>query len=119
MTRSRPIAAAALLLSAAPAAFAAPLAPHQLWVGHLLAGLVVALLGFLLARWWALAGIALVAATWYALPLLTGSVPADAVAQFGPRYPFHVQATALLVPLMVAAGVFARRNLERGQGPGS
>ncbi len=115
MNRSRPFAAAALvaLATAAPAAFAAPLAPHQLWVGHLLAGLVAALLGFVLARWWALAGIAFVATLAYALPQLTGSVPADAVAQFGARYPFHVQATALLVPLMVAAGIFARRNLDR------
>lgn len=115
MLRSRPIAAAALLLSTAPAAFAAPLAPHQLWVGHLLAGVVLALLAFLVARWWALAGIAFVASLWYVVPVVAGGVAPEAVLQFGPRYPFHVQATAWIVPLMVAAGIVARRNaLGRG-----
>ena len=113
MNLRRPIAAAALLLSAAPAAFAAPaLAPHQLWVGHLLAGAVLALVAFLLARWWAWAGIAFVASLWYVVPVLAGGVPAEAVAQFGPRYPFHVMATAWLVPLTVVAGIAARRNRE-------
>lgn len=100
-----------LAMQAAEAAARAP-APHQLWVSHLLAGLVAALLGFLVARWWALAGIAVVGAAWYALSQMAGPVvPPEAMAQFGERYPFHVQATSLLVPLMVLVGIGARRQL--------
>lgn len=100
-----------LAVQAAEAAARAP-APHQLWVSHLLAGLVAALLGYVVGRQWALAGMAVVGAVWYALSQMAGPVvPPEALAQFGDRYPFHVQATSLIVPLMVLAGIGARRQL--------
>jgi len=90
---------------------AGELAPHQLWVSHLLAGAIAALVGYVAGRDWPWAGIVLTAAAVYVLARL--QLPSNApelLAQFGDRYPFHVQATALLVPLMVAAGIGARRN---------
>jgi len=90
---------------------AGELAPHQLWVAHLLAGCVAALVGYAAGRDWPWAGMVLTAAAVYVLARLQAPVNAqDLLAQFGDRYLFHVQATALLVPLMVAAGIGARRN---------
>lgn len=84
---------------------------HQLWVANGLFGLVAGLVAFVAARSWPLAGIVLVAALWYVLPQLAGpALPAEALRQLGERYPFHVQASALLVPLMVLAGIGARRS---------
>jgi hypothetical protein len=99
---------AALAASAVPAP-----APHQLWVSHLLAGCVAGLLAFVVSRWWALAGIVLVAAVWYALPKLTSlTVAPELLQQFGNTYPFHLQASALFVPLMVLAAIGARANMR-------
>ena len=100
--------AAAMAASAVPAP-----APHQLWVSHLLAGCVAGLVAFVVSRWWALAGIVLVAAVWYALPKLTGlTVAPELLQQYGNTYPFHLQASALFVPLMVLAAIGARANMQ-------
>ncbi len=113
------LVAGAPLLAASPALWAAEAAArvpavHQLWVAHLLVGFIAALIGFVAARWWALAGIAVLAALAYALPQMAApGVPPGAVEQFGARYPFHVQATALLVPLCLIAGVGAGRSFGR------
>lgn len=90
---------------------AGELAPHQLWVAHLLAGGIAAMVGYAAGRDWPWAGIVLTAAAVYVVTRwqAPSNVP-ELLAQFGERYPFHVQATALLVPLMVVVGVGARRN---------
>lgn len=90
---------------------AGELAPHQLWVGHLLAGAIAAMVGYAAGRDWPWAGMVLTAAAVYVVTRwqAPSNVP-ELLAQFGERYPFHVQATALLVPLMVVVGVGARRN---------
>ncbi len=108
-----------VLLALAPglALAAGPLAPHQLWVGHLLAGCIAALLGYVAGRNWSWAGMLLTAAFAYALVRV--QAPAELpelLARFGDRYPFHVKATAFLVPLMVAAGIGSRRNAESRAG---
>lgn len=101
-------------LLAVPSAWAAGAAPHQLWVAHVMAGLVAGLVAFVMARSWPMAGIALVAAAWYAFTQTAApAVPPDLLARFGERYPFHLQASALFVPLMVLAGIGARRQLMR------
>jgi hypothetical protein len=104
----------ALGCTAALAAGAVPApAPHQLWVSHLLAGCLAGLVAFVVSRWWALAGIVLVAAVWYALPRLTGlTVAPELLQQYGNTYPFHLQASALFVPLMVLAAIGARANMR-------
>ncbi|WP_425259431.1 hypothetical protein ACPOLB_00985 [Rubrivivax sp. RP6-9] len=100
--------AAALAATTVP-----PPAPHQLWVSHLLAGCLAGLVAFVVSRWWALAGIVLVAAVWYALPKLTGlTVAPELLQQYGNTYPFHLQASALFVPLMVLAAIGARANMR-------
>ncbi len=109
-------AATALATVGAQAQVAATpvLESHQLWVANGLFGVVAGLIAFVAARSWPLAGIVLVAALWYALPQLTGpALPAEALRQLGERYPFHVQASALLVPLLVLAGIGARRTWFR------
>ncbi|MFO1270321.1 MAG: hypothetical protein U1F50_01325 [Rubrivivax sp.] len=103
------------LLALAPgwALAAGPLAPHQLWVSHLLAGCIAALVGYVAGRNWPWAGIVLTAACAYALvKIQTPSDLPELLARFGDRYPFHVKATAFLVPLMVAVGIGSRRNAE-------
>ncbi len=92
---------------------AGPLAPHQLWVSHLLAGCIAALVGYIAGSNWSWAGIVTTAAVAYAVVRI--QAPADLpelLARFGDRYPFHVKATAFLVPLMVAVGIGSRRNAE-------
>ena len=90
---------------------AGELAPHQLWVAHLLAGGIAAMVGYAAGRDWPWAGIVLTAAAVYVVTRLQAPSNApELLALFGDRYPFHVQATALLVPLMVAVGIGARRN---------
>ena len=110
---SRATLAVPLALASLPALAQAVPAPavHQLWVAHGLWAFVVGLLGFLAGRNWALAGIVVVAALFYAVLRINGVEPPPEVLQaHGARYPFHQQATALLVPLMALAGVGARRT---------
>jgi hypothetical protein len=102
-----------LALASLPALAQAAPAPavHQLWVAHGLWGFVFGLLGFLAGRNLALAGIVVVAALAYAALRIVGAEPPpEALQMHGARYPFHVQATALLVPLLAVAGAGARRT---------
>jgi hypothetical protein len=92
----------------AQAAVSAP-APHHLWVSHLLVGSIVGGIAFAAARWWALALIVLFGALGYALTQIVGhGIPPEAIEAYGSRYPIHVQASALFVPLMVLFGFAAR-----------
>lgn len=110
--------AAALTAGAASGAFAAETgraAVHDLWIGHLLAAVVAAMLAVALQRSVALAGMLLVATLGYAAARTFGSaVPPEVVAQFGSFYPFHVQATALLLPIAVVAAFLAARTAAMG-----
>ena len=111
LSRSWIVVLLALASLPALAQSASPSAVHQLWVAHGLWGFVVGLLGFLAGRSLALAGIVVIGALAYAVSRLAGvEPPAEAVQLFGPRYPFHAQATAMLVPLMAVAGAAARRT---------
>lgn len=109
-----PVVTGVLALASLPAlaqpAAAVP-AVHDLWIAHGLWGFVVGLVGFLAGRNWATAGIVVVAALAYAAARLGGpDVPAEVLALADARYPFHVQATALFVPLMAIVGIGARRT---------
>ncbi len=102
-----------LSLSSLPAVAQAATAPavHQLWVAHLMWAGLFGLLGFLAGRNLALAGMVVVAALAYAFGRFAGAEPPPEVLQMlGPRYPFHQQASALLVPLLAVAGAGARRT---------
>jgi hypothetical protein len=94
---------------------AAPPAVHQLWVAHGLWGFVVGLLGFLAGRNLALSGIVVIGALAYAAGRIAGAdAPPEVLQMFGPRYPFHVEASAMLVPLLAVAGAGARRTYFAG-----
>jgi hypothetical protein len=112
------LAAAALTIGAAGSAFAATAgraAVHDLWIGHLLAAVVVAILAVVLQRSVALAGMLLVATLAYTAARVFGSaVPPEVVAAYGSFYPFHVQATALLLPISVVAAFLAARTAAMG-----
>lgn len=109
--RTAAVAFTSLALAPGWCLAAGELAPHQLWVAHLLAGGIAAMVGYAAGREWPWAGIVLTAAALYVVTRwqAPSSLP-ELLAQFGERYPFHVQATALLVPLMVVVGVGARRS---------
>jgi hypothetical protein len=116
----RRLAAAVLLLACGAAAAALPdiarpiPAPHQLWTGHALAGMLVALLTFATARSLPVTGIVIGVALWYAATAFVGEpVPPQALAQFGERYAFHVHASALLIPLMALGGFGIQRTVRR------
>jgi hypothetical protein len=89
-------------------------APHHLWTSHGLAAMLVALAVFLAARSLPIAGIMIVSAGWYAVAVLGGApVSPEALALFGPRYAFHVQATAMLIPAAALAGFGLQRTARR------
>ena len=109
------VALTALAASSAVAAEGGRAAVHDLWIGHLLAAVVVALLAAGLHRSVALAGILLVATLAYAAGRSLGAaVPPEVVAQHGSFYPFHVQATALLLPIAAVAAFLAARTAAMG-----
>jgi hypothetical protein len=107
--------ACAAAQAATGAAVRPVLAPHQLWTSHGLAAPVLAIVVFLCARWLPIAGIIVVGAVWYAVAVIGAPVAPDGLAQFGPRYAFHVQAAALLMPLAALAGLGLSRSASRAR----
>jgi hypothetical protein len=117
--RMRSAAVLALLAFASASAFAADAATaptvQQLWISNSLAGVVAAGLGFVAGRSWAMAGIVVAAALAWAIPPGVSEAALAAGTQaFGARYPFHAQASSVLVPLLAAAGVGLRRTWVHG-----
>jgi hypothetical protein len=112
------LAAIVLTACTASSAFAATAgraAVHDLWIGHLLADVVVAILAVVLQRSVALAGMLLVATLAYTAARVFGSaVPPEVLQAHGSFYPFHVQATALLLPISVVAAFLAARTAAMG-----
>lgn len=117
--RLRAAVVLALLAFASASAFAADAAPaptvQQLWIANSLAAVVAAGLGFVAGRSWALAGIVVaVALAWAIPPGVSEAALAAGTQAFGARYPFHAQASSVLVPLLAAAGIGLRRTWEHG-----